>query len=81
MKNVLFSLFLGGISILPACMSVYHVFAWHILRPEEDIRFSGTEVTGKYASPSKVRNLNLDILQEQPVLLTAEPSLSSFNNF
>jgi hypothetical protein len=32
--------------VLPACISVHHLYAWCPQKPEEGIIFPGTEVTG-----------------------------------
>jgi hypothetical protein len=55
-------------SISLACMCVHHKSAWCPQRSEKGIRFS--RHTGSW-------ELNLGPLQEQHVLLTAEPSLQS----
>ena len=48
--------------------------AKYLWRPEEGIRSPGSVVTG-CKSPYRCRELSLDLLHEQQVLLTAEPSL------
>lgn len=32
-------------NILPACMDVYHMYAWCLWRPKEDVGIHGTGVT------------------------------------
>jgi len=54
-----------GISVLPACMS------------GEGVRASGTGVIDSCELPCGCWDLNLGLLEEQPALLTAEPSLQS----
>lgn len=53
-------------SVLSTYMSVHHVHAWCPRRPEEGI---GTEVTNGCELPYGFGELNLDPLEEQPVLL------------
>ena len=43
--------------------------------PEEGFRFPATGVMGSYESPCGCRELNSGSLQEQQVLLAAEPSV------
>lgn len=78
------------IGVLPTCMSVCHVCVWHLQRPEdsidwrkvenrsccseESIRFPGTRVTGGCELPCGSWESNSGPLEEQLVLLTAEPS-------
>ena len=52
-----------------------------LLESREDIRSPGTEVTDGHELPSGCWELNLDPLEEQPVHLTAEPSLQPGKHF
>lgn len=61
-----------------ACISTTYMYFPG--RPEEGARFPGTEIKG--CEPfhlCRCWELNPETLQEQPVLLTAEPSLSSYS--
>ena len=62
-------------SVLPACVSVYHMHAWCSWRPEEDIRSPVSGVMDGCDLPCRHWELNLGFLQEQGVLLTVEASL------
>jgi hypothetical protein len=55
-------------------MLVYHVHSWCPLKAEEDIRSCGM---GGFKSPCGFWELILCPLEEQPVLVTTEPSLES----
>jgi hypothetical protein len=57
---------------LPARMSMYHVTDLCPQRPEDDFRSSGIGVTDNCESSC---GTELSLLEEQSVLLTAEPSL------
>jgi hypothetical protein len=69
-------------SILPDGIYVHHVWA-ECLRKDfrEGIRSSGTRVIDGCESPRGYFELNLGLLQEQPVLLVAEPSLQPYCHF
>ena len=58
-------------------MSVPLMPAWCPWRPEEDVRSSGIGVTDGDELPCGCWESNLDPLEEQPVLLTIEPSLQT----
>jgi hypothetical protein len=60
-----------------ACMDVYvpHMGLVLMEAGREGISSLGTGVTVSWESPSGCWELNLDPLEEQPVLLTAEPPL------
>lgn len=58
-----------------ACMSVHHIHAWCLRKPEEGVRFSQAGVAEGYVMRSGYWDLNLHPLEEQPWLLTAELSL------
>lgn len=60
-----------SMDVLPTCMSVYHV----CVRLEEGIRSYGTGVLNSYELLCGCWVLDLGPLGEQPLLLTAEPSL------
>lgn len=62
-------------TVLPACISVYHMHAWCPQRSEEGIRSPGTEVMDGCGPPYRYGEINPDPLQGQHVLLTAEPYL------
>jgi hypothetical protein len=58
-----------GMSILPACMSAHHMRALCPRRPAEGIGSPGTGVADSW-----VLGVKLSSLEEESVLLTAEPS-------
>lgn len=61
--------------VLTACMFVCHVRAWVLLRSEASIQACpGTGVMDGCKSPSGCCWLNLGLLQEHGVFLSAEPS-------
>jgi hypothetical protein len=60
------------IDVLPACMSMYHVHARYPQRQEESIESLGVETRDSCESPCGCWELNLGLLEEQPVLLTIE---------
>jgi hypothetical protein len=62
-----------GMSVLPTCMFM-HFYAWCPRRPEEGIIPPGTGVTSSYELLCVCWELNLGPLEEQPILLAAEPS-------
>jgi hypothetical protein len=64
-------------SVLPACMYVYHVCTWCLWgsESEEGIRFPGTGVTGDCGPPCEFREPKPGFLQECQVLWAIEPSL------
>ena len=63
-------------SVLPACMSVSHIRACPVpSEASEGHQIPGTGVIDGCETPCGCWELNLGPLQEQPVLLTAEPSL------
>jgi hypothetical protein len=57
--------------VLPACMSVHHIHAWWLQRPEEkSIDSSGTGVADSWEASCGSWDLNSDhLLQEQEMLL------------
>ena len=57
-------------------MSVYHMHAWCLRRPAEDIGSLGLELQ-MLVSAIRCWELNPGPLEEQQVLLTNEPSLQS----
>ena len=59
---------------LPTCVRVYHVQALCLWKSEEGLRAIGTGVSDG-CGPPMVLGTELGPLQEQQVLLTAEPSL------
>jgi hypothetical protein len=60
-------------SVVPTCMQVHHICAWHPWRPE-DIRSPGTGVTDGCELLCGCWELKLGPLEEQAVLLTGELS-------
>ena len=58
-----------------ACMYVCVLCMWCLWRPEEGVEPSGTGFTDGCEPPYESWELNLGPLQEQQVLLEAEPSL------
>ena len=61
--------------VLPVCLSVHHAHAWYLQRLEESIPSPGTGGTNSWRSTCGGLELKLGSLEEQPVLLTAEPSV------
>jgi hypothetical protein len=61
--------------MLPTAMSMYYVHSWCLQRPEEDAGSSGTGVMNGCDPPCGCQEWNSGPLEEQPVLLTSEPSL------
>lgn len=55
------------VDVLPAFMSLYHTPAWCPQRPEEDLKLQMIRSCWE---------LNLVLLEEKPVILTAESSIS-----
>jgi hypothetical protein len=51
-------------------MSVHHLHAWCLQRPEEGVVSSGTGVIDGRELPCGCLELNLSPLEEQPVLFT-----------
>lgn len=68
-------------SVLSACLYVYHMFALCERRSEEGITFPGNGVTGGCEMNCWCWELNLDPLQEQLVLLTTKQSLQPPGSF
>lgn len=62
------------LSVLPACVYVYHVYAWYPWSAEEGIGFQHWSYEGLEAIIGLL-GLNVGPLQEHQVLLTTEPSL------
>lgn len=61
------------VSVLLISISVHHMHdPW---RSEEDTKFPGTGVKPCYEPSCLFSESNLSLLEEQPLLLTAEPSL------
>ena len=68
-------------SVLPACMSVHqHLPGTHGDRKKAS-NFHGTEDTEGCEQPCGCWELNLCLLEKQPGLLAAEPSLKSVHPF
>jgi hypothetical protein len=61
--------------VFSACMYRNHTGTQCKERPEDSVRFPGTGVTDDGELPCVLCEPNLSSQQEQPVLLTAEPSL------
>lgn len=53
-------------------MSVYHIPAWWLQRPEEGVGYE-IEVTNGCELPCRRWELNSGTLEEQPVFLAPEP--------
>lgn len=68
-------------SVLSACLYVYHMFAWCERRSEEGITCPGNGVTDGCEMNCWCWELNLDPLQEQLVLLTTKQSLQPPGSF
>jgi hypothetical protein len=56
---------------------MYTVCTWYLQKLEEDMGFLSTRVMVGYELPRGCQESNLSPLEEQPVLLTAEPSLQA----
>ena len=67
--------------ILSAFMYVHHMYTRCLQRLEESVWYSGTGVTDSGELPYGCWELNQDSPEEQPVFLTAEPSLQPHINF
>ena len=63
-----------SIGLLPEYLSVLHVLQC-LWRPEDDFPFPETGVIDDCEPPCGSWELKPDLLEEQPVLLTTEPSL------
>ena len=63
-------------SVLPECMSEYHLYIWCLCRSEEGIGFPGTGVADGCEPLCGCWESNLGPLEEQQVLLTTELSPS-----
>lgn len=71
------------------CMAIFicthvcvpHICAWYPWKLEEEIRFSGTEVTGRCELSCGRWELNPGLLVEHPVFLATEPFLQSHSTF
>jgi hypothetical protein len=62
------------LGILPTYISINHVHAWCLQWPEQGVRSPGAGITDHCEPPCRCWELNPGPLQEQPVLLTTEPS-------
>jgi hypothetical protein len=62
-------------SVLPACVPLYHLYAWSVQRTEEDIGSPGTGVTGGCEPLFGCWESNLGPVQEKQVFLTTELTL------
>lgn len=65
-----------SVAVSSACLSVYHTYAWNLYRPEEDIKSSKSAYIWLW-----MWELNLGFLEEQPVLLIAEPSFQRWVSY
>lgn len=63
--------------IWSACMTVHHIFAWFLGRPEEGIGSPETQVREGCQLPCEGWESTLGLLEAQPVLLSTQPSLQS----
>ena len=75
MGNQFFKFLFMCMGVLPACMSLHQVFPWCFQRSEEGVQFPVIIVTDNCGLPHGSWYLILGPLEEQPVLLTSEPSL------
>lgn len=64
-----------GASVWTACVSLHNGSAWCPGRLEEGIRSPETGVTDNGEQPCGCWELNVDLLQEQQLFLTAAPSV------
>lgn len=60
--------------VLPSCMFVCRMHAWCLWRPEEGVQSSETRISHSCEPLYGCSESIQDPLQEQPVLLTTEPS-------
>lgn len=61
-------------SILPACMSLYHVYACHPRRLEEEgVRSPGTGLRDRCEQPCGCQELDLCVVEEQPLTAKSSP--------
>jgi hypothetical protein len=65
-------------SVLPACIFVYYESSWCLRQPE---RGCGTGLPDGCEPQCGFWELSLDLLEEQQVLLTSEPSLQPRDRF
>lgn len=62
-------------SVLPACISVHHMYVWCQWGLQEGIRDPGTIIIGAYEPPHGCLELDSGPLEKHPVLLTTESFL------
>lgn len=67
-------------NVLPVYMPVHQVYAWYLQRPEEGIGSHGISNTDGCERPCEYWEPNPGPLQEQHLLLTADPALRLQNN-
>lgn len=61
--------------VLPPCMSVHHIHAWWLPRPQKSLPQSGTGVTSGCEPPRGCREVQLSPLEEHSAPLTLMSSL------
>ena len=66
-------------AVLPACTSVHRLHARYLQRPEVGVRSPVTGVPDGSELPCGYWELDPGPLEEQPMLLTTEPSLQPLN--
>ena len=69
--------------ILPACMSVYHIYVVPMKSTSEplELQSPGIGITDVRELPGKCWGLNLGHLEDPPVLLTTEPSFQPHSRY
>ena len=65
-------------NVLLVCMSVYHTSVWCARKSKESFGSLGKEITDRCWQPCGCWESNQGLLQEQQVLLAAEPSLWAY---
>lgn len=81
LNMIFFSFYFASKRVLSTCMSVCCVCFWCLMRPEEDVESPGTGIISSCKLLCGCWDLNLIPLEEQPMLLSAEPSLHPLNKY
>jgi hypothetical protein len=63
------------LSIWSMCLSMYHVYAWHLRRSEGRVGSTETGVTSVHEPPCICWDQSLCAVEEQSVILIAESTL------